>query len=62
MDIQRAQEIMQAKNIIDVQFQGMSVWIDHIDAQNKTARIHKQDNPQNSQTVSLAELQETHKQ
>jgi len=58
MDLNRAQEILQSKNIIDVQMDGISVWIEGVDAQSGTARIYPEDNPQDKQTVNVNDLTE----
>ncbi|MBN6187579.1 H-type small acid-soluble spore protein [Aneurinibacillus sp. BA2021] len=58
MEIQRAQEIVQSHEKIDVGFEGAKVWIDSVDAQSKTARVHTMENPADRKTVALSELTE----
>ncbi|QQE74043.1 H-type small acid-soluble spore protein [Brevibacillus composti] len=58
MDVNRVREIIQAENKIEVQFQGQSVWIDGVDEQTATARVHAEGNPGNSMTVDVAQLVE----
>ncbi len=58
MEIKRAQEIVQSHEKIDVGFEGVQVWIDSVDAQSKTARIHTMENPTDRKTVALSELKE----
>ncbi|WP_134704286.1 H-type small acid-soluble spore protein [Ammoniphilus sp. YIM 78166] len=60
MDLNRAQQIIEAEETIDVQVEGMSVWIEGIDAQSKTARVHPEGEPENKRTVAIADLQEMH--
>lgn len=56
MNVIRAREIIQAKEKIEVKYQGASVWIDGVDERTATARVHSQDNPTNSMTVELNQL------
>ncbi|RXT13517.1 H-type small acid-soluble spore protein [Ammoniphilus sp. CFH 90114] len=58
MDLNRAQEIVEAKEKIDVQVDGTSVWIEGIDAQSRTARVHTEGEPQDKRTVSIEDLEE----
>jgi small acid-soluble spore protein H (minor) len=58
MDVNRAQEIIQAKEKIEVQYQGKSVWIDGVDEKTATARVHTEGNPTESMTVAVDQLVE----
>ncbi|GEN36319.1 MULTISPECIES: H-type small acid-soluble spore protein [Aneurinibacillus] len=58
METKRAQEILQSPEKIDVGFEGVPVWIDSVDEQSKTARVHTMDNPTERKTVALSELKE----
>jgi small acid-soluble spore protein H (minor) len=58
MDVTRAQEIIKSEKKIDVQYQGQSVWIDGVDENTATARVHPEGNPAHSMTVSVNELEE----
>ncbi len=60
MDLNRAQQIIEAEEKIDVQVDGMSVWIEGIDAQSKTARVHPEGEPEDKRTVAIEDLQEMH--
>lgn len=58
MNVNRAQEIIQAKEKIEVQYQGKSVWIDGVDQRTATARVHMEENPTESMTVAVDQLVE----
>lgn len=60
MELQRAEEILQSKEKIKVKHEGQSVWIDGVDVETKTARVHPEEDPDNQRTVSLEALQEIH--
>jgi small acid-soluble spore protein H (minor) len=58
MDVTRAQEIIQSKGKIVVEFEGTPVWIDGVDENSKTARVHMEENPVDKKTVAVNELRE----
>ncbi|MFC2946888.1 H-type small acid-soluble spore protein [Virgibacillus sediminis] len=58
MDKQRAKEIRQSENLINVTFRGNPIYIQNIDEQNETANVYMLENPQETHRVSLGELQE----
>lgn len=58
MDASRAQEIIQAHNKIGVVHNGVFVWIDSIDANKQTAKVHVEDNPRDAKTVPVEQLTE----
>jgi len=56
MNTQRAQEIIESPNIINVTYQGTKVYIQHVDEHNEMARIYPLNKPENEQTVPLHSL------
>ncbi|MDF2669055.1 MAG: small acid-soluble spore protein [Paenibacillus sp.] len=58
MDVNRAQQIFEAADKINVELNGKSVWIDSIDVTSGTARVHEEHNPSEVRKVSLDQLQE----
>jgi small acid-soluble spore protein H (minor) len=58
MDLSRAQEIIESPRKIDVQFEGMPIWIDSVDETSKTARVYTEGNPEDKKTVAVTELRE----
>lgn len=40
MDVQRAHEILESNQQIDVTFEGESVWIDELNPEQETAMVH----------------------
>jgi small acid-soluble spore protein H (minor) len=60
MNVQRAQEILNSEAKIEVQFEGVKVWIDSVDEQSKTARVHTVANSEDLKTVAVDELKELH--
>lgn len=58
MDAQRAQEIASSATMKNVQYNGQQVYIEHVDQGSGQATIHPLDNPNNKQSVSVAELSE----
>ncbi len=58
MDYSRAQEIVQSKAKIQVAFNGEAVWIDELDQQANTARVHTERNPADTQVVPIDQLVE----
>lgn len=58
MDAQRAQEIMDAAEMVSVMYQGDKVYIEHVDRNASKATVHKMDEPDQKQSVSINELME----
>ncbi|MEK8128117.1 H-type small acid-soluble spore protein [Paenibacillus filicis] len=58
MKAQRAQEILQADTKIDVEVNGIAVWIDSVDPARGIAKIHDEDRPAETRIVSVDQLQE----
>lgn len=60
MDKHRAEEILQANEIIEVHFKGESVWIESVDTDKGMVRVQLDATPNEHQTVPAEELEETH--
>lgn len=58
MKISRAEEILNAKEKIEVKLEGVPIWIDEVDLTTQTAEIHIEDDPSIKQTVEIAQLKE----
>ncbi|MFC4098185.1 small acid-soluble spore protein H [Paenibacillus xanthanilyticus] len=58
MNIQRAKEIQSSPNLANITFNGVPVYIQHVDEQNETARIYPLNDPEQEQTVSIQSLTE----
>ncbi|ALS25300.1 MULTISPECIES: H-type small acid-soluble spore protein [Paenibacillus] len=58
MNLARAQQILNADEKIDVELNGVSVWIDSIDAEEKTAKVHAEHQPADTRVVPVEELEE----
>ena len=58
MNAQRAQEISESPVIANVMYNGEKVYIQHVDADKRTARIYPLDDPQKEQEVPLSNLME----
>lgn len=58
MNVGRAQEIFGSKGVIDVNYNGCSVWIKNINLEEQTAEIEILDAPANNQVVSVNDLHE----
>jgi small acid-soluble spore protein H (minor) len=55
---QRAKEISESPVMANVLYNGKSIYIQHVDEQNETARIYPIDQPESEKEVSLSELLE----
>jgi small acid-soluble spore protein H (minor) len=60
MDVQRAKEIVNSTDSIEVHLNGQSVWIDSVDATAQTATVHTQGSNTQSKSVRVQELTEIH--
>ncbi|MFD0697581.1 H-type small acid-soluble spore protein [Paenibacillus sp. GCM10027628] len=60
MNIHRAQEIIAADEKINVELNGLPVWIDSVDAAKEVAKVHAEQNPADARTVAVRELEEVH--
>lgn len=58
MDAQRAQEISNSPTMANVTYNGVLVYIEHVDQQNNIATIHPLIQPSNKQGVSVELLKE----
>lgn len=58
MDAERAQEIIESADEIEVMYDGESVWLDSIDFETKMAVVHTLWSPDEEIEVPVAELQE----
>ncbi|SFE85821.1 small acid-soluble spore protein H (minor) [Paenibacillus algorifonticola] len=58
MDASRAKQIYDSSQIIGVQLDGKSVWIEHVDIANSMATVQVGSNPLNTETVSVERLRE----
>jgi small acid-soluble spore protein H (minor) len=58
MDIRRATEIASSPNMVDVTYNGRSIYIETVNAAKDTASVHYLNQPHNSQEVSLTQLVE----
>jgi len=62
MNVVRAQQIIQSVEKITVTYNGSPVWIDEVDGQTMTARVHPENQPGQSMTVALDQLNEQEQQ
>ncbi|MFC4023363.1 small acid-soluble spore protein H [Oceanobacillus longus] len=58
MNIQRAEEIVQSPDLVNVTYNGEKIYIQHVDDQNQLARIYPLDNPQKEFDVQIEKLTE----
>ncbi|WP_077622816.1 H-type small acid-soluble spore protein [Sediminibacillus massiliensis] len=58
MDKQRAMEIKESPDLINVTHHGDPIYIQRIDDQSGTAHVYSLQDPDNRQQVSIDELQE----
>lgn len=56
MDIQRAQEIINSRSLINVNYRGIPVFLQQIDADNETVTVFPLDEMDRVQIVELAGL------
>jgi small acid-soluble spore protein H (minor) len=55
---QRAQEISESPVMANVTYNGIPIYIQHVNEENETVRIYPLDNPENEQEVELRSLKE----
>lgn len=60
MNSQRADEILQANEIIEVHYNGESVWIESVDIEKDEVRVQLDATPNEHQIVSAEQLKEVH--
>lgn len=58
MDMTRAKQIFESKDTIGVKLDGDPVWIEKVDEANGVATVTVGNNPVNTRTVSVTQLQE----
>ncbi|MBP3038658.1 small acid-soluble spore protein H [Bacillaceae bacterium Marseille-Q3522] len=58
MDKQRAQEIVVSPDMVNVTYEGVPIYIQHVDENKETARIYPLNEPDNEQEVPLNKLHE----
>jgi len=58
MDVDRAKEILDSSQKINVYFQGEPIWIEEVYERTDTALVHTESDPKNSKHVKVAELNE----
>ena len=58
MNVERAHQILHSAEKVNVTWQGRSVWIDSVDAESGTARVHAENNPNEAMNVPVHELRE----
>lgn len=58
MEVERAVEIFNSKDIYKVNLEGESVWIEHVDQQNGMATVQVGSRPTNTLTVNVDRLEE----
>ncbi|WP_249869517.1 small acid-soluble spore protein H [Oceanobacillus saliphilus] len=58
MNIQRAEEIVESPELVNVTYNGKMIYIQHVDENNQIARIYPLDDPQNEFDVQLDQLHE----
>ncbi len=58
MNVNRAQQILDSTQEIEVQYNGTSIWIQNVNSADGTARVHPRHNPENEMTVNIQELRE----
>jgi len=54
----RAQEIIDSPNMANVTYQGLKIYIQHVDERTEMARIYPIDDPEKELTVPLHNLSE----
>lgn len=58
MNTSRAKEIASSPVMVNVTYNGVPIYIQHVDENNGKARIYPLDQPENEQEVSLTSLTE----
>jgi small acid-soluble spore protein H (minor) len=58
MNKQRAQEVAASPVMANVTYNGVPIYIQHVDDKNESARIYPLDQPENEQEVPLNSLNE----
>lgn len=58
MDVKRVKQILSSSAEIDVEYNGVSVWIDSLNEEDQTAMVHLQGPLEEKSTVEITELKE----
>ncbi|WP_028591070.1 H-type small acid-soluble spore protein [Paenibacillus massiliensis] len=58
MDVKRAVDIYNSKEMISVKLEGEPVWIEHVDTENGMATVQVGSRPTNTMTVRVDRLEE----
>lgn len=58
MQLSRAQQIVSSQDRINVEWNGVPVWIDSVDSDQATAKVHVEHQPAQTKVVSVEQLQE----
>jgi small acid-soluble spore protein H (minor) len=58
MDVNRAKEIVESTDKIEVTLNGKNVWIDHVDESSQTATVHPEAGSLDLMKVEVEKLQE----
>jgi len=58
MDKQRAKEIRESENLINVTYHGDPIYIQNVNENNETANVYELENPQKQHEVSVDDLTE----
>ena len=61
MDYQRAQEIVSSQAEVEVSYNGVSVWLDKIHDDRKTATVHLRRSLEERSEVNISELKEEYR-
>lgn len=60
MDYQRAQDIVASPKEYEVSYNGVSIWIDKLHEDGKTATVHLRRSLEERSEVDISELKEEH--
>ncbi|MCF8564104.1 H-type small acid-soluble spore protein [Alicyclobacillus tolerans] len=58
MNVERAKQILQSEQKINVRYDGEPVWIETVDESTQQARVHFEQNPNQRMSVSIQALDE----
>ncbi|MGD8190602.1 H-type small acid-soluble spore protein [Brevibacillus ginsengisoli] len=58
MNANRALQIINSEEKIQVTFQGTPVWIDGVEEETQTARVHTEGDPKDTKRVAIKQLVE----
>ncbi|WP_223068418.1 small acid-soluble spore protein H [Paenibacillus caui] len=56
MNTQRAKEIVTLPTMVNVTYDGVPIYIQHVDEKNETARVYPLDKPEQERDVALTDL------